>query len=150
MALDRIEQLIEKYFQGETSIAEEKELQTYFSSPSVAQHLAQYQPIFGYFSQAREQQFEKKIPSLPRFWNKTAWLSIAATVVVLFGVATFIYLDTRQETLASSEYGTYDDPQKALEETQKALALVSSHLNVGIESVTYINEYERSKSKIFK
>ena len=30
MALDRIEILIEKYFEGETSIAEEKELKNYF------------------------------------------------------------------------------------------------------------------------
>ena len=44
MALDRIEKLVEKYFEGETSIAEEKELKTYFSSTDVAQHLEQYKP----------------------------------------------------------------------------------------------------------
>jgi hypothetical protein len=42
----KIDYLVEKYFQGETSIAEEKELRTYFSSSDVAQHLEQYRPIF--------------------------------------------------------------------------------------------------------
>ena len=41
MGLDRIEKLVEKYFEGESSIAEEKELKVYFSSTDVAQHLKQ-------------------------------------------------------------------------------------------------------------
>ena len=36
-----IEKLVEKYFSGETSIAEEKQLKDYFSSPDVAPHLEQ-------------------------------------------------------------------------------------------------------------
>ncbi len=43
MELDKIENILEKYFQGETTIAEENELKEYFSSPNVAQHLEQYQ-----------------------------------------------------------------------------------------------------------
>lgn len=37
MELDRIENLLEKYFEGETTIAEENELKVYFSSSDVAQ-----------------------------------------------------------------------------------------------------------------
>ena len=55
MELYKIEELIEKYFQGETSIAEEKELTNYFSSSNVAQHLEQYKPMFGYFSLAKQE-----------------------------------------------------------------------------------------------
>ena len=62
MALDRIEKLIDKYFEGETSIAEENELKTYFSSLDVAQHLQQYQTVFGYFSQAKTEEFKAEIP----------------------------------------------------------------------------------------
>jgi hypothetical protein len=43
-----------------------------------------------------------------------------------------------------------DSPELAMEQTERALALVSEHLNTGIESVSYINEYENSKDKIFK
>jgi hypothetical protein len=81
-----------------------------------------------------------------------AWLSIAASAVVLLGIGTYFYTSEKNATpvTAQSELGTYDDPEEALAATQKALALLSNNVNVGIESVQYIKEYEQSKNKIFK
>ena len=151
MEFNKIEDLLEKYFQGETSIAEEKELKDYFSSPNVAQHLEQYKPMFGYFSQVKEQKSTQTIPLKTKKQN-VAWLSIAASVVVLLGVGTYFYVSEKNAApaVAQTELGTYDDPEEALAATQKALALLSSNVNVGIESVQYIKEYEQSKNKIFK
>ena len=53
MELVKIDYLVEKYFQGETSIAEEKELRSYFSSLDVAPHLEQYKAVFGYFTKQK-------------------------------------------------------------------------------------------------
>lgn len=50
----------------------------------------------------------------------------------------------------SNDLGTYDDPEVAYRETQKALALISKSVNKGIGSMSYLNEYEQSKNKIFK
>ncbi len=149
MALDRIENLIDKYFEGETSIAEENELKVYFSSTDVAQHLKQYQTIFGLFSQAKEQQFTQEIPLQTKKRNVVLWLSIAASVVVMLGVGTMMYFnnDKEEQFVACSPE---DNPELALQQTEKALALISEHLNTGIESVSYINEYEQSKNRIFK
>ena len=143
-----IEQLLEKYFQGETSIAEEKELKVYFSSSDVAQHLEQYKQVFGYFSVAKEQQFEKTIPIASKKRSNVAWLSVAASVVIMLGVGTFYYFNSSNQEV-SGKYGTYDDPEIALKETQRALDLISKNVNVGIESVTYINEYDKAKDRIF-
>ena len=151
MELDRIEKLIDKYFEGETSIAEEKELKNYFSSSDVAQHLEQYKSVFGYFSQAQSQQFNATIPLKAKKRTNVAWLSIAASVVILLGIGTFMYTKTNDKPSSQlSDLGTYDDPEVALAETQKALTLVSEKINVGIGSVSYINEFERSKNRIFK
>lgn len=151
MELNRIEYILEKYFQGETTIAEEKELKDYFSSPNVAQHLEQYQPMFGYFSQVKEQKSTQEIPLQTKKRNVT-WLSIAASAVILLGIGTYFYVSDKNVTpvVAQSELGTYDNPEEALAATQKALALVSNNVNVGLESVQYIHEYEQSKNKIFK
>lgn len=152
MELNKIEDILEKYFQGETSIAEENQLKEYFSSPNVAQHLEQYKPMFGYFSQAREQKSTYEIPLQTKKRN-VAWLSIAASAVVLLGIGTYFFVSEKNETTAvasQTELGTYDDPEEALKATQKALALLSNNVNVGIESVHYIKEYEQSKNKIFK
>ena len=151
MELNKIEDILEKYFQGETTIAEENQLKEYFSSPNVAQHLEQYKPMFGYFSQVKQQKSTQNIPLKTKKRN-VAWLSIAASVVVLLGIGTFMYVSEKNTApvVAQSELGTYDDPEEALAATQKALALLSNNVNVGIESVQYIKEYEQSKNKIFK
>jgi hypothetical protein len=151
MELNRIENILEKYFQGETTIAEEKELKDYFSSPDVAQHLEQYKPMFGYFSQVKEQKSTQEIPLQTKKRN-VAWLSIAASVVVLLGIGTFMYVSEKNTppVVAQTELGTYDNPEEALAATQKALAMLSNNVNVGIESVQYIQEFEQSKNKIFK
>ena len=149
MELVRIEQLIDKYFEGQTSIAEERELKAYFSSSDVAQHLEQYRNVFGYFTQAKQQKFTKSVPLQPRKQFNVMWLSIAASIVLVFGIATFKMMET-ESVKPSGELGTYNSPELAMAETQRALDLVSAKLNVGIESVNYINEYETAKSKVFK
>ena len=151
MELDKIENILEKYFQGETTIAEENQLKEYFSSPDVAQHLEQYKPIFGYFSQVKQQKSTQEIPLKTKRRN-VAWLSIAASIVILLGIGTYLFMsqENTAPVVAQSELGTYDDPEEALKATQKALSLLSSNVNVGIESVQYINEYEQSKNRIFK
>lgn len=148
MELDRIAQLIEKYFEAETSIAEEKELKDYFASPGVAQHLEQYKPIFGYAVQAKQERFTATVPLTTRKRKSVVWLSVAASVVVLLGVG--IYTFNNPEPSKSAGYGTYDDPEVAFRETQKALAMISEHVNKGIGSMGYLNEFEQSKNKIFK
>ncbi len=147
MELDKIEKLLEKYFQGETSIVEEVELKKYFASNNVAQHLQQYKDVFSYFSQAKVEQFRKTIPIKTKKPNKAKWLSIAASIVVLLGISMYIFNSNQQKI--SGKYGTYDDPEKALEETQKALALISVNVNKGLESVNYIQEYQVAKDKVF-
>jgi hypothetical protein len=148
MALDRIEQLLEKYFEAETSIAEEKELKDYFASSGVAQHLEQYKPIFGYAVQAKQEQFNATVPLKTKKRKSVVWLSVAATVAVLLGVGLFTFNPDEQPK--SNDLGTYDDPEVAFRETQKALAMISKHVNKGIGSMGYINEFEQSKNKIFK
>ena len=148
MALDKIEKLVTKYFEAETSIAEEKELKAYFSSPDVAPHLEQYKPLFGYAVHAKQEQYTASIPVKNTKKAGMYWLSIAATVIVLLGVSLFTFNQYKQPNAA--DLGTYNDPEVALKETQKALAMISEHVNKGIGSMSYLSVYEQSKNKIFK
>jgi hypothetical protein len=148
MEQNKIEILLEKYFEGTTGIDEENELRSYFSSADVAPHLEQYKPVFGYFSVAATQKLESEI-LLESKKQKVAWLSIAASIVVLLGIGTYTYFN-RDIAKEKQELGTYDDPEVALRETEKALKLLSSNVNVGIESVYYVKEYQNSKKIIFK
>lgn len=147
MESDKIETLLEKYFEGATSIAEENQLKDYFSSEDVAQHLEQYKPMFGYFSIAKEQQFKQDIPLQSKKRRVVAWLSVAASVVVLISAGTFAYYN--YGTTQNQDLGTYDSPEEAFRETQKALALLSDNVNTGVESVQYIKVYEDTKDQVF-
>ncbi|MCZ8196808.1 MAG: hypothetical protein O9267_04305 [Flavobacterium sp.] len=149
MELNRIEKLLENYFQGETNLADEQELKNYFASGNVAPNLKQYQSVFGYFSEAKNEKFTKEIVIQNKKKN-TVWLSIAASVTILLGVGVFSYLNMETKNKTTGELGTYDDPEVAFRETQKALNMVSENVNVGIKSVEYVNEYQESKNLIFK
>ena len=149
MEWDKIEIIIEKYFRGETSIDEENELRNYFSSSDVAQHLEQYKPIFGYFSLAKEQKLTQDIPLQSKKRNVAWLLSIAASVVVLLGIGLYGYFNYDIAN-QNQKLGTYDDPEVAFRETQRALSMLSNHINTGIGSVQYIQEYDDSKNLIFK
>ena len=48
------------------------------------------------------------------------------------------------------ELGTYDNPEQAFQETQKALNMLSKNVNVGVEGMSYIGEYEKTRTSIFK
>lgn len=145
MELKKIEQLLDKYFGAETSISEENQLKEYFSSPGVAPHLEQYRPVFGYFASEAAQQFTKTIP-LQTKRRYAQWISVAASVVLLMGM--FAYFTGKPA--ADEGLGTYNDPEVAFRETQKALNMVSKNVNVGINSMNYIGEYEKSRKTIFK
>ena len=150
MEPSKIEFILEKYFEGETNIAEENELRTYFSSLNVAQHLQQYQPLFGYYVAEKEQKMAQKRPlrlTSSTKSRKLTLLSIAASVVVLIGAGTFTFFNYNN---SPEELGTYDSPEEAFVATQKALDLLSENVNVGINSVQHIQEFENSKNLIFK
>jgi hypothetical protein len=49
MELNKIERLVEKILDGETSVEEEKELRKYFASTDVASHLMQYKSILSIY-----------------------------------------------------------------------------------------------------
>lgn len=150
MEPSKIEFILNKYFEGETNIAEENELRTYFSSSNVAQHLQRYKPLFGYYNAEKEQKMERKIPLYLPSQTKNrrlTWLSIAASIVVLIGAGTFTFLNYDN---AKQDLGTYDSPEEAFAATQKALNLLSENVNVGVNSVQQIQEFENSKNLIFK
>ncbi|WP_298224433.1 hypothetical protein [Flavobacterium sp.] len=148
MELYKIETLLEKYFEGETTIAEENELKRYFSSETVAPHLQQYQALFGYYATEKSQNFERELPLQQSKKSQIKWISIAASIVVLLGVGIYAFNNLSAEK-SNEELGTYDDPEEAFRETQKALAMLSTNVNVGIESIQYIQNYENTKDQIF-
>ena len=137
MELANIEKLLEKYLNAETTIAEEKELKNYFSQGNVAPHLEEYETLFGYFSTSKNERFTKTIQLKSRKLN-WKWLSVAASVVLL--VSVYTGYQNNQERKA----------EKIMADTQMALGMLSANLNKGTVAISHLQQFETTKSKVFK
>jgi hypothetical protein len=139
-----IKELLEKYFEGETTVAEEKELARYFAGP-VAPELEMYRSYFGFFAQEKEVSLPVKQLQQVRKLQYT-FISAAAAILVLLGIGYYSFYGTE----STGKSGVINDPQEAYQETQKALMMLSGHLNKGVESMQYLEKVEESKNRIFK
>ena len=144
MEIDKIERLLEKHLEGNTSLQEENELKVYFSSDEIPLHLIKYKDVFGYYVEAKKETSKEFV--LPKKQNNNKWIGIAATIVLVTMIATYLY----QNTDKKQDLDTFETPEEAFVETHKALQMVSNHINSGMENATYLQEYENTKKIIFK
>jgi hypothetical protein len=151
----RIEALLEKYWQAETSEAEESELRDYFAShPEMAGHPAA--PLFSYFREeqrvemtdGRRQDF---IPAgaskvrLMRWWDPL--LKVAA-VLLLTGSLIFMFMPAPKPVVLASTEDTFQDPEKAYLETRNALLLISHKLSIAKGGMAEINKINKAEELI--
>ena len=68
MKATEIERLIEKYFEGETTVSEEKILKDYFQQAEIPAHLQQYQSQFVFFAKAKKIELPESFESN---WEKS-------------------------------------------------------------------------------
>jgi len=152
MDINRIKNLLEKYFEGLTSLEEEQELLEYFSEGNeVPAELITYKEHFRFLNASRNLSpatpgFEDRIAKLiddqdrtfkPVIYRKRIYkYAIAASVAVLVGFAgLFIY----QNQFHRSK-DTFSDPQLAYIEAQKAILYVSQKMNKGIQPLANVNK----------
>ena len=94
--MNKIENLLEKYFEGKTSLKEEELLRKYFLQNDIPEHLRVYKPIFNFFSE--EQRKEVRSEKLEvRNKNKVVivriFAGIAASLFLLFTLKYFFVQD---------------------------------------------------------
>lgn len=127
----RIKKLLESYFEGSSSIAEEQALKDYFSSGEIAPELAKYKPLFSYYTEEQAQVFDQKIHLEKRPIQILKYLKIAAIVTLFLGLSWYYFYPSATE---NEELGTFKSPEEAFIATHKALLLVSEEVNFGIEN----------------
>ncbi len=128
-----IKSLLDKYWEGETSLSEEQALKDYFKSGHVADHLKEYQGLFDFYSleASKVSSIDMKKLLDKQSSNHSAkirplrgWLVSVAAAVTLLVSAVWLY--NQKETLVSEDYVyEVEDPEEALEITKDALAFLS-------------------------
>jgi len=114
-----IKELLDRYYEGETTDADEQRLREYFTSGEVAAGLQPYRTIFAYLKHEKEHPAEEAaIISLPAIQQRRVkwWYATAAAVAFLL-VATYFVRENQPtpKTLCTGTYVMvngvcYDDP----------------------------------------
>ena len=154
MELIKIEALLRKYEEGTTSLAEEEQLRTFFTTGQVPEHLKSYELLFSFSSKAKNITYTGK----PAFGFKPqenkrkrkfyAYAGIAASILLIASVFTFQELHENQ--YSDKELGTVQDPQEAYQQAKQTLAMVSQVLNNSKEDLVYIKEFNNTKNQFIK
>jgi hypothetical protein len=144
MELANIEKLVEKYLDAETTLQEETTLRNYFKEGNVAPHLQEYAYMFNYFSVTKDETYTKTIQLEPKKSKRSnlKWLSVAASVVLLFSV--FIGKNKYDEHLQRKE------AEKIFAQVNKGFKLLSTNLQKGEQAVATLYTYENKVNKILK
>lgn len=135
MELARIENLLEKYFEAETSIQEEATLQEYFAQDEVPEHLQQYKEMFNFFNNSSLETSNRTIQLKKETKRAISikWLSIAAMLVFFIGIYS-VYQKNETEK---------EEARLAYMETQKALELISQSLNKGTGAIAHLDNFNK-------
>jgi hypothetical protein len=158
MVLDKIEQLVIKYENGETTLQEEALLKDYFSKETVAPHLEMYKPMFVYFLAAQQEQSTKDVALKPRkTYGIYKWISVAAVAVLMFSLYTQI---NKPVQYSDEQIVAYNKTVGALNllsstfnkgtENLQALDIMSSNFKKGAQSLEHVDAFTKTTNKIFK
>jgi hypothetical protein len=137
MDWDKIEILLEKYENAETTLAEEQLLKSVFEQEEIPIHLHSYKLLFNTYSAIKDETL-KPLIKIKKSIFKWKYFSAAASILILFSMGiTYQQYEKRQKAAA------------AFAETKKALDLISHHMNKGNLAFVQLKEYQYTTDKIF-
>ncbi len=128
----KIEKLLEKYYEAETTLQEEKQLKDYFSRSNVPAHLDEHKDMFNYFNDSSLETSNRSI-KLSQRTIALRWLSVAAMLV--FFVSVF--------SLYQQNEAEKEEARLAYQETQRALDMISKSLNKGTGAIAQLDNFNK-------
>ena len=163
--MKNFDELLRKYWKGNTELDEEQKLKEHFSENEKSQIEDEY---FNYLIHKRKEKlispgFDEEIlrqingkQGVERsLFQKVNW-QIAAAILILF-TAGILFINRESDpdgAINPSEQivlvDTYEDPEIAFEETKKTLLLISSKLNKSSEYTAEFRKFSKSQEDLKK
>jgi len=160
METNEIKQLLEKYYEGSTTIAEEQILKDYFQDQSVAAGLETDKELFLYTTSESKtiilnslledklinliDKQESNSKNVRRFPLGYRIAGIAASLAII--VACYFTMIKSNHKIAFKD--TYSNPQLAYAETKRALLYISEQLNKGTEPLSQVGKLNTGMEKL--
>lgn len=158
MKTEEVKQLLQRYFKGESSDAEERQLEAYFQSGEVAEEVAEYAEFFGGISElagiADDPTIEEDVMDYilenehrEKTHYRSMWkivTGIAASVIIVLGG--FLFYQEQQR----SYNDTFEDPEQAYAYAKETLEFVSGRYNKGLAELSNFDKLRVAKDPIQK
>lgn len=158
MNLHEIERLLEKYFEGETTLSEEEQLREFFTSGEVPESMKNLKRYFTFIEQEKnltldDAGFDERIMAHTRE-SKLAvitdirrpwiyWIAgVAASILII--IAVFMKFDPFSRRIDD----TYKDPQVAYVEAKKILLYISGKFNQGTKNLEAVNSLDKGLTEL--
>ena len=157
-----LEQLLEKYWNCESSLEEEQELHAYFGGQGVPDSLKETAELFRYFETEKKKSLDGSFDKVVtkeikqrhsgKIISMVSWTNMARIAAGLFVVAAATYFIREEVRKAYPEEivvtDTYSDPKVAFEETKKALMMISKGFGKAKSEAGKIKMFNEAEQKI--
>lgn len=161
MELNQIKQLLEKYYDGNTSLEEEKLLKDFFryrpvpaeleTDKELFLHLAsesKTQPIHSALEQKLEAWIDKQEPKGKKISMVTWRFRIAGVAAMLAIVVTCYVTMFRPKNDAVAMKDTYKNPELAYAEAKQTMLYISQQLNKGTQPLSNVGKLNMGMNKL--
>jgi hypothetical protein len=126
--------LIEKYYEGLTTVEEEKQLRDFLSQPSLPERFEPEQAILGYFNHKKQKTHFSLLPTI-------RWAS-AAAVIALIIIGSQLFVIERQSNYAYIDGKKVTDVREIKSQALASLSDISSSTDEVAEGLKSINGNE--------
>lgn len=139
-----VKSLLEKYWEGESTLEEEQQLREYFKQKTVAPEFEQYRNLFNYFGNQKNvsmdgdiklEQPEEFLPKRKSTNVVSMIWKVAAAIALLVGAYTIYNNVNTIQPKAIVWEDTYDSEEEALAKAKEVLLLVSRKMKKGTDKV---------------
>ncbi len=156
METKEVKYLLQRYFNGESTDGEERQLETYFRNEEVAEEVAEYAGFFGSVSELanahKVSTIEEDIMDyilenehLEKNKYRSMWkivTGIAASVIIVLGG--FLFYQEQQKPFKD----TFKDPDEAYAYATQTLSFVSEKYNKGIAQFSHFEKLRKAKKPV--
>lgn len=158
MKTEEVKQLLHRYFEGESSEADERQLRTYFQSGNVDIELVKYSEFFTSLSELSDLEDEAGIEddvmdyileseNSEKTRYRSMWKTvtgIAASIIIVLGG--FLLYQEQQKSYGDS----FDDPEQAYAYAAQTLQFVSGKYNKGVGQLSSFDKLRIAQTPIKK
>jgi len=155
MELNEIDQLLNKYFEGQTSLEEEAMIKAFFKSKDILpEKYIKLKALFCFYEASKnetsELEFENLIPNQKKKRNplRIVYYAVAASIAILFGIWFMQDSKIEKPVYAYINGQPVENQEVAFKEAQKALMMISKNLNEGTKNVKHLSELDKAMTSL--